>query len=291
MYLPRPNAVPMRLFVAVFAISGTLVVSTTIDPARMEAEMAMYRATVAGLLPPILQLLVHQQSAPSALPLLKRILSGASPLTPPLLVSLQTRYPGVSIEQEYGSAEGGAMVNAIFPGTPPGSVGVPFPEVRARIINDDNDDLSHGEIGQVIVHTPGLMAGCIDDPVAEARAVHDGWLYTGDLGYCDADGNYFLVGRQSLRINVGGFKVAPEEVEAVLASHPGVDEVVVLGYDDPVRGEIVRAVIVPSGAPPTAGDLRHYCMTRLATYKVPRIWEFRDALPHSPLGKVLRSRL
>lgn len=291
LYTPRPNVIPRRQFVVLLSLSGTIVISTTVDPAQMEAEMAAYRVTLAGLLPPALQMLVRQQTAPRSLPRLQRILSGASILTPMLLADLQARYPGVIVEQEYGSTEGSAMMSANYPGTPPGSVGTPFPGVRVRIVGDDDQNLPHGEIGQVLIHTPGLMAGYIDDPVAEARAVRDGWLYTSDLGYCDVDGNYFLVGRQSLRINVGGFKVAPEEVEAVLASHPGVHEVVVLSYDDPVQGEVVRAVIVPSGEPPPVSDLRHYCMTRLATYKVPRIWEFRDALPHSPLGKVLRSRL
>lgn len=97
--------------------------------------------------------------------------------------------------------------------------------------------------------------------------------------------------RRALRINVGGLKVAPEEVEAVLAQHPAVREVVALAMPDAARGEVVRVVIVPEGAPPSVGALRRYCRERLAGYKVPRRWEFRNDLPRSPLGKVPRHDL
>ena len=97
--------------------------------------------------------------------------------------------------------------------------------------------------------------------------------------------------RRALRINVGGFKVAPEEVEAVLALYPGVREVVVLAVVDAARGKIVRAVIVPEGDLPLIADLRAFCRERLSGYKVPRVWEFRTDLPRSPLGKVLRSQV
>ncbi|HEY8601760.1 MAG TPA: long-chain fatty acid--CoA ligase, partial [Thermomicrobiales bacterium] len=94
-----------------------------------------------------------------------------------------------------------------------------------------------------------------------------------------------------LRINIGGFKVSPEEVEQILCRHPDVREAVVLALPDPKRGEVVRAIICPTATPPTRATLRRFCRIYLAAYKVPRVWEFREELPRSPLGKVLRHAL
>lgn len=135
------------------------------------------------------------------------------------------------------------------------------------------------------------MTGYVGDPEATAAVLREGWLRTGDLAHRDGEGFFYLVGRQALRINVSGFKVAPEEVEAILLQHPDVREVVVWGVSDVTRGEIVRAAIVPTGPPPSLSVLRAYCRARLAPYKVPRQWEFRETLPRSPLGKVLRHQL
>ncbi len=160
-----------------------------------------------------------------------------------------------------------------------------------RIVDDVGNDVAIGETGELVIQTPGLTLGYLDSPEAMARTYRDGWLWTGDLGWRDADGFYYLVGRHALRINVGGFKVSPEEVEAVLMEHPAVREVVVLAMPDARRGEVVRAVIVPRDTPPPVGALRRFCRERLATYKVPRVFEFRDEFPRSGIGKVLRHRL
>ena len=165
------------------------------------------------------------------------------------------------------------------------------PNVAVRLVDAQRNDVPDGSVGEIIVQSPGLMEGYLDDPEAKAQTLREGWLWTGDLAYRDAAGFYFLVGRRTLRINVGGFKVAPEEVEMVLMQHPAVREVAVLGMPDAIRGEVVRAIIVPSDTPPTIAALRAYCHRRLAGYKVPRRWEFRDALPRSPLGKILRRDL
>jgi acyl-CoA synthetase (AMP-forming)/AMP-acid ligase II len=152
-------------------------------------------------------------------------------------------------------------------------------------------DVPEGETGELLIRSPGLTLGYLHNPGATADALRDGWLWTGDLARRDAEGFYYLEGRRALRINVGGLKVAPEEVEAVLAQHPAVREVVALAMPDAARGEVVRVVIVPEGPPPSVSTLRRYCRERLAGYKVPRRWEFRDELPRSSLGKVLRHNL
>jgi len=117
------------------------------------------------------------------------------------------------------------------------------------------------------------------------------WYWTGDLAVRDAAGFYFLRGRRSLWIDVNGLKVAPEEVEEVLLAHPGIREAVVVGQPDERRGERVRAIICAVADAPTSSELRRFCLARLAPYKVPQTWEYRDTLPRSPLGKVLRNQL
>ncbi len=182
------------------------------------------------------------------------------------------------------------MIGTPRGGAPQGSIGTPYPGFRVRLLDEGGADVPDGEAGELLIHSPTRMLGYLGDPDATA-ILRDGWLHTGDPATRDADGYYFLAGRRTLRINVGGFKVAPEEIEAILMQHPAVREVVVLAAADARRGEAVRAVIVPHGEAPTVADLRRFCRTRLATHQVPRIWEFRDALPRSPLGKVLRHLL
>ncbi|MFN8513288.1 MAG: AMP-binding protein [Chloroflexia bacterium] len=158
-------------------------------------------------------------------------------------------------------------------------------------MDDQGEDVPPGATGELLVRSPGLMLGYLGDPRATAEVLRDGWYHTGDLARRDEAGYYWLEGRRSLRISVGGYKVAPEEVESVLLQHPAVREAVVLAAPDRLRGEVVRAVIVPDGQPPTPSELRRFCAAHLARYKIPRRIEFRDDLPRSPLGKVLRNRL
>ena len=249
----------------------------------------MHRVTSLWAVPAIVHLLTEHRSSPTAAFALQFVRTSAAPLSQRVQHAAAQRY-GATIVQEYGSAEGSSMIGTPE-GTPVGSIGKPYPGVAVRLVDAQGNDVPDGSIGELIVQSPGLMEGYLDDPEAEAETLREGWLWTGDLASRDAAGFYFLVGRRTLRINVGGFKVAPEEVEMVLMQHPAVREVAVLGMPDAIRGEVVRAVIVPNGTPPTIAALRAYCHRRLAGYKVPRRWEFRDALPRSPLGKILRQNL
>jgi long-chain acyl-CoA synthetase len=148
-------------------------------------------------------------------------------------------------------------------------------------------------IGELVIRSPNVMVGYHGDAAATAAVLRDGWLYTGDLAQRDAAGFYYLVGRRNMRLNVGGFKFPPEEVEAVLLQHPSVREAVVVARPDAARGEVACAIIVPvdHSAPPEVEELRRFCRERLASPKVPRSFEFRDSLPYSPLGKVMRTQL
>lgn len=289
-YIPRPYAIAARLFCVVFGVGGTIVLSDALDTRQMETEMTAHRVTALWTVPAVVQSLTSQlHPAPPGLRL-AFVRTSTAPLQNSVAHSAMERY-GATVVQEYGSIEGGSLMGTPPGGAPDGSVGKPYPGVEVRIMNANGTDTPIGEVGELIVRTPAPMLRYIGDSAATDRALRDGWLWTGDLARCDDAGFYYLEGRNALRINVGGFKVLPEEVEAVLAQHPAVREAAVVGVPDAVRGEVVRAVIVPHDPPPTAGELRRFCRARLAGYKVPRRFEFRDDLPRSPLGKVLRNQL
>jgi long-chain acyl-CoA synthetase len=175
-----------------------------------------------------------------------------------------------------------------------GAIGIPLPDVEVRVADpeDDRRTLPQGEVGHILMRAPQIMVGYWNDPEKTAETIHDGWLLTGDLGYLDEDGYLFLVDRLKELIKVSGWQVWPREVEEVLAAHPAVGEVAVAGVPDPLRGEAVKAwVVLRPNQQAGEEDLRAYCREHLAAYKVPRTVEFRETLPKSPVGKVLRREL
>lgn len=174
----------------------------------------------------------------------------------------------------------------------PGSVGTPIENVEMRIADDQGRELPDGELGEILVKGPNVMKGYFANPAATAETVRDGWLRSGDIGYRDPDGYFYIVDRVKDMINVAGFKVFPREVEEVLFRHETVAEAAVVGMPDPVRGEGVKAfVVLEAGARGDAATLQALCRGALAAYKVPEVVEFIDALPKNPTGKILKKAL
>ena len=177
-----------------------------------------------------------------------------------------------------------------------GSIGVPLPDTAARIVDADDglEVLPVGEIGELILNGPQVMAGYWNKPEETAGVLRDGWLYTGDLAHMDEDGYFHIVDRKKDVINAAGFKVWPREVEEALYNHPQVRGAAVTGVPDDYRGETVKAVVVlkeghglgPDDA--ARQEIIAHCRRELAAYKVPRVVELRDQLPVSAAGKVLR---
>ena len=175
-----------------------------------------------------------------------------------------------------------------------GSVGVPLPDVDLRIVDVESGEqtLPFRQIGEIIIQAPQIMVGYWENPTETKNMIRDGWVYTGDLGYLDEDGYLFIVDRKKDLIKPGGFQVWPREVEEIIATHPAVAEVSVAGVPDSIQGEAVKAwVVLRPGQQVTAEELRTFCKDKLAGYKVPRQIEFRDALPKTLVGKVLRREL
>jgi long-chain acyl-CoA synthetase len=176
----------------------------------------------------------------------------------------------------------------------PGSVGVPLPDVEVRIADMDTGEgsLPAGEQGEIVMRAPQIMVGYWQRPEATTEMLRGEWLYTGDLGYLDEDGYMYISGRKKNLIKPSGFQVWPREVEEVILSHPAVEDVRVAGVPDDYQGEAVKAwIVLAPGQQLTVDEIRKYTRQKLVGYKVPRHVEFRESLPKSAMGKVLRREL
>jgi long-chain acyl-CoA synthetase len=171
------------------------------------------------------------------------------------------------------------------------SIGVPVPGTDVRFVGDAGQDVAVGEAGELWIKGPQVMRGYWRRPDETARVLHDGWLATGDIARIDDEGYITIVDRKKDMILVSGFNVYPNEVEAVLASQPGVSDVAVVGVPDDECGEIVAAFVVSNGPAMSEDDVRRHCRASLTGYKVPKLVIFRSELPKSAVGKVLRKDL
>ena len=161
-----------------------------------------------------------------------------------------------------------------------------------KIVDADDREVVDGALGEIVIKGPNVMKGYFGDPAATAASIREGWFHSGDIGYRDGDGYFFIVDRLKDMINVAGFKVFPREVEEVLFRHPAVKEAAVVGVPDPVRGEAVKAfVVLKDGAHVTAETLQALCRSSIAGVKVPERIEFIGALPKNPTGKILKKEL
>ena len=217
--------------------------------------------------------------------------SGGASVPVGLLRSFErrTRRP---IWEGYGLSEGAPVsFNTYLRGSVGGSIGVPIPGTDVKIVDIETGDkeMPLGEPGELIVKGPQVMKGYWRMPEETANTLRDGWLYTGDIARMEEDGYLYIVDRKKEVINTSGYKVYPREVEEVLYQHPEVVEAVAVGVPDEYSGETVKVFAVrKAGSAVTEEDLVAYCKENLAPYKVPKILEFRDELPKSAVGKILK---
>ncbi len=173
--------------------------------------------------------------------------------------------------------------------TKPGSIGLPIPGFEARIVDERDQEVARGEVGELIVRGPGVMKGYLNQPEATAQTLRGGWLHTGDLGRQDQDGYIYIVDRKKEMIIRGGYNVYPREIEEVLYKHPAVLEAAVLGVPHDDLGEEVAAVVaLRPGEKATPEELREFVKQRVAPYKYPRVVRLVDELPKTQTGKVLK---
>jgi long-chain acyl-CoA synthetase len=202
------------------------------------------------------------------------------------------RITGGRLVEGYGMTESSpvATANPLFGKRKVGSIGLPVPDTDAKIVHlETGATLPPGEEGELAVKGPQVMLGYWNRPDETAQTIRDGWLHTGDVAKVDDEGYISIVDRKKDMIAASGLKVLPREVEEVLFMHPMVKEAVVAGVPDSYRGETVKGyVVLKDGASLSADELIRFCRIHLAAFKVPTSIEFRDDLPKSMIGKVLR---
>jgi long-chain acyl-CoA synthetase len=281
-------------------IGAPLILMYRLDPAVTIETIRDEKATFSvGSITVFIALMNSPAADKDALRTFTKILSGGAPIPPSTVVAFKDTF-GHYIHNVYGLTE----TTSPSHGTPLGtegpvdpasgalSVGVPVYDTVVQIVDDNGNDLPVGEIGELVTTGPQVVAGYWNKPEETAKALPGGSLHTGDVGYMDARGWFYIVDRKKDQINAGGYKVWPREVEDVLYEHEAVREAAVVGVPDEYRGETVKAFVsLRPGKTVTEADLIAFTKERMAAYKYPRQIEFLDEVPKTVTGKVLRREL
>ncbi|MEU5262313.1 long-chain fatty acid--CoA ligase [Amycolatopsis sp. NPDC021455] len=281
-----------------FRAGATLVLMPSFSAAEAVRLLAAHRCTVFMGVPTMFLALL--EAGPPAGGTLERAYSGGAALPVKVLEDFEAAF-GCPIFEGYGMTETSPVIAYNQPGLPrrPGTVGLPVWGVEAEIARPEPEDrvefAPSGEIGEIVVRGHNLMAGYLGRPAATAAAVVDGWFRTGDLGVKDEDGYLRLVDRKKDMLVRGGYNVYPREVEEVLARHPAVAQVAVIGVPDARYGEevcaVVRTIDGVEAGPALGAAISAWSKERVAAYKYPRRVEFVDEFPVGPSGKVLKREL
>ncbi|GAB4075031.1 long-chain-fatty-acid--CoA ligase [Barrientosiimonas marina] len=238
-------------------------------------------------------LLSHPDLKKYDLSSIQACISGSAPLP----VEVQEQFENVTngrVVEGYGLTESSPVTHAnlVWEHRVNGSIGLPWPDTLAKIVLETGDEAPVGETGELAVKGPQIMKGYWNNEEETNHVLKDGWLFTGDVGYMDEDGYFYIVDRKKDLIIAGGYNIYPREVEEVLYEHEAVQEAVIAGVPDPYRGETVKAyVVLKAGHQVDDKDLNTFCRNNLAAFKVPRVYEFRDELPKTAVGKILRRQL
>ncbi len=262
-------------------------------PLELLADLQKYQATVLPGAPAMyIALLQQKNKAKVSLRDLKVCISGSAPMPVEMLHQFETAF-STRIMEGYGLSEASPITHM----TPalglrkPGCIGLPLPDTDARIVDMELGTLplEPGKVGELIVRGPQVMSGYWNKPDETASTLRNGWLYTGDIASMDEDGFFRIVDRKKDMVIVAGYNVSPREIDEVLYEHPKVREAVSVGVSHPSRGETIKAYIVlKEGESCEPAEIIAWCRERLAKYKVPRAVEFRDELPKTLVGKILR---
>jgi len=227
---------------------------------------------------------------------LKVCSSGGAKLPVPILEAFEQKF-GVTVYEGYGLTETSPVThtNLAAPQRKPGSIGVPIEQCEAKVVDEHDNTVAVGEVGELLVRGPMVMQGYHNNPQATAAVLKDGWFHTGDMAQTDEEGYFYIVDRKKDMVLTGGYNVYPKEVENVLFEHSAVADCAVVGVPDERKGETVKACIVlkPGNVPSDdlAELIRQHCLKELAAYKHPRQIEFMEALPRTGSGKVQKFKL
>lgn len=270
----------------------TITILDGFRPKEMLQVLSEEGITVFCGVPSMFSVLIKTRQK-AAFPRLKFAISGGDSISRENIEAFEKNF-GCPIVEGYGLSEASPVVclNPLYGVRKAGSIGIPLPGIETRVVDGDGRDLPPGEIGELLVRGPNVMKGYYKREEETGEVLRDGWLHTGDLARRDGDGYLYIAGRKKELIITSGFNVYPREVEEALAAHPLVAEAAVIGVPHPLKGEVVKAYVVPGeGGTPDRQELTRFLKDRLAGYKIPEEFVFTGDLPRGTGGKVLKRML
>ena len=275
-------------------VGGAVAMWERFSPSDFWETVQHFRPTTFSAVPTMLGILLAVPR-PEGLDTssLRYVVCGAAPLPLDVFERFEETF-NLRIMEGYGLTEATCVssINPYWGIRKVGSIGLPLRGQPMKIVDDNMNELPTGERGEIVVKGPNVMQGYYNNPEATAETIVDGWVRTGDVGYMDEDGYFFIVDRKKEMIIRGGENIYPREIEEVLFTHPKIAEAAVIGRADPIWGEEVMAIVVPRpGETLTAEEVQEFCKARLASYKTPREVIFRDSLPKTLTGKVVKKAL
>jgi len=304
--VPLYHVAGIQAMMAAIYGGRTLVMERQFEPGEWMGLVETERANRAMMVPTMLkQLMDHPEFSKHDLSSMKVITYGAAPMPLEVIKKAVELFPGVSFINAFGQTETASTITTLGPedhditGTEEekekklkrlASIGKAMSDIEMKIIDEEGNDLPTGEVGEIVARGPRVMSGYWKDEEKTEKTIDkDGWVHTGDMGYMDEDGYFFLAGRATDMIIRAGENISPEEVEAVLYSHPKIGEVAVIGVPDEEWGEVPMCVaVIKPGETCTPEELMEHCRENLASFKRPRAVVFCDELPRNPMGKVLK---
>ncbi|MCM3707212.1 MULTISPECIES: fatty acid--CoA ligase family protein [Cytobacillus] len=272
---------------------ATILIDPKFSPKEIFRLAKKYEPTVFAGVPTMYNfLLQYEDGNPEDLKSLRLCISGGAAMPVALLHGFEKKF-NVIVSEGYGLSEASPVTcfNPLDKPRKAGSIGQSIMNVENKVVNELGEEVSVGEVGELIVRGPNVMKGYYKLPEETAATIRDGWLYTGDLAKRDEEGYFYIVDRKKDLILVGGYNVYPREVEEVLYNHGQIVEAAVLGVPDPNLGEAVKCYVVTNNPQLTEEMLLAYCAEHLARYKVPSSIEFLEELPKNTTGKILRRAL
>ncbi len=278
------------------AIGATLAPYPRFVPRDVLKAIHKVKPTIFPSAPAIFQALLQQKDIDKYdLSSIDYCISGSAPIPVDSLEKFK-QATGAEIIEGYGLTEASPIthLNPLRGKHKYGSIGLPFPDTDAAIVDmEEGRTLQpQGEVGELIVKGPQVMKGYWNQSEETAQALRGEWLYTGDIAYMDQEGYFFIVDRKKDLIITGGYNVYPREIDEVLHEHPGIQEAVSVGIPSSTRGEVIKAFVVPKESQNlTKNEVISYCKQKLANFKVPKQVEFREELPKTTVGKILRRTL
>jgi acyl-CoA synthetase (AMP-forming)/AMP-acid ligase II len=311
--VPLYHVAGIQAMMAAVYGARTLVMERQFEPEEWMTLVEREKANRAMMVPTMLkQLLDHPNFKKHDLSSLKVITYGAAPMPLPVIRQALEEFPGVSFINAFGQTETASTITALGPedhvitGTPEerekkikrlASIGKPMADVEMKVVDQETGEtLGPNKDGEILARGPRVMTGYWKDEEKTKKTIDkDGWVHTGDIGYVDEDGYYFLAGRSSDIIIRAGENISPEELENVIREHPKVDDVAVIGVPDETWGEEPRAVVIlkkgVEKSKAVEDEIMEYCRQKLASFKRPRSVVFADDLPRNPMGKLVKREI